>query len=367
MTIVFQKLIIFVPKIDKNSMKIVVDEKIPYICEALTEMGHSVVAKAGSSICPDDVREAGALFVRTRTACNADLLEGSSVRFVGTATIGYDHIDNDYCRSRGICWCSAPACNAGGVLQYVQSSIYAWLGSRPLRGLTLGVVGVGAIGSRVAAWAAAQGMRVLLNDPPREASGEEGFVSLETVARESDIVTFHPTLTRGGEYPSFHLGNDRFFASLQRMPLVINASRGAVVDNAAILDAFRQKKIAGIVLDVWEGEPLIDRELLDAAFIATPHIAGYSAEGKYNATEIVLRKFAEYTDYKGALPIAPLAAPADPVVVADCEAAALLGIYNPLNDTAGLKRAPHLFEELRNNYNFRREPSAYEIRLEYCP
>ena len=344
-------------------MKIVVDEKIPYISDALTQMGHIVVEKAGNAIVADDVRDAGALFVRTRTECNASLLEESSVRFIGTATIGYDHIDNDYCKSKGIYWCSAPACNAGGVVQYVQSSIYAWCGSRPLKGLTLGIVGVGAIGSRVAAWAASQGMRVLLNDPPREASGEQGFVSLQTITRESDIVTFHPTLTRVGEFPSYHLGCEEFFASVQRVPFVINASRGAVVDNAAALKALKDGKIADIVLDVWEGEPLINSELLDAAFIATPHIAGYSAEGKFNATYIVLNKFAEFIGYKEALPITPLAPPADPVVEAATESEALLRIYNPLGDSAALKCSPHLFEELRNNYNFRREPSAYEIRL----
>lgn len=363
LTIVFQKLIIFAPKIDEISMKIVIDEKIPYISDALKLMGHTVVEKAGNAIVADDVRDAGALFVRTRTECNASLLDGSSVRFIGTATIGYDHIDNDYCKSSGIYWCSAPACNAGGVVQYVQSSIYAWCGSRQLKGLTLGVVGVGAIGTRVAAWAVSQGMRVLLNDPPREASGEHGFVSLQEIARESDIITFHPTLTRSGLFPSFHLGGEDFFASVQRVPLVINASRGAVVDNAAALKAVKEGRIADIVLDVWEGEPLINRELLEAAFIATPHIAGYSAEGKYNATCIVLSKFADFTGYKDALPIVPLAPPANPLVEAANESEALLRIYNPMTDSAALKCSPHQFEELRNNYNFRREPSAYEIRL----
>ena len=346
-------------------MKIVMDEKIPYLAVSLEAMGCDVVTKAGDAISAADVKDADALFVRTRTYCNAALLDDSAVRFIGTATIGYDHIDEAYCRSRGICWTSAPACNAGGVLQYVQSAIYLWCRKcgRSLNELTLGVVGVGAIGSRVAEWARAAGMRVLLNDPPREAAGEAGFVSLQQVADECDIVTFHPTLTRGGDYPSYHLAGEAFFASLQRKPLFINASRGPVADNDALLAAYKNGKVADVVLDVWEGEPEINRELLDASFVATPHIAGYSAEGKLNASNIVLQKFADFIGYEGEVPLAALSAPAQAVVRAASESDALIGIYNPLHDTEPLKSNPFIFEELRNNYNFRREPSAYKIEI----
>ena len=344
-------------------MKIVIDEKIPYLRNALEAMGHTVVSLPGDAICAADVKDAEALFVRTRTYCNEALLAGSSVRFIATATIGYDHIDDAYCRANDICWHSAPACNAGGVVQYVQSAIYGRYGAAALRGMTIGIVGVGAIGSRVAAWAREAGMRVLLNDPPRQAAGEPGFVSLETIAAESDIITFHPTLTREGDSPSYHLANEVFFASLQRKPLLINASRGAVVDNAALLQASKAGLLADFVLDVWEGEPNLNRELLEAAYIATPHIAGYSAEGKFNATHIALQRFAEFTAFAGELPLTPLPAPANPVVKAADAAEASLKIYNPLDETVALKQSPHLFEELRNNYNFRREPCAYEIVL----
>ena len=348
-----------------NAMKIVMDEKIPYLAGSLMAMGCDVVAKPGAEISAIDVEDADALFVRTRTFCNETLLSGSAVRFIGTATIGYDHIDDAYCRSRGICWTSAPACNAGGVLQYVQSAVYLWSKRKgcSLHGLTIGVVGVGAIGTRVAEWARAAGMRVLLNDPPREAAGEAGFVSLEQVAAESDIVTFHPTLTRTGDFPSYHLAGETFFNSLQRTPLFINASRGPVADNEALLSAYKKGKVSDVVLDVWEGEPNVNRELLDVAFIATPHIAGYSAEGKLNATNIVLQKFADFIGYKGQLPLASLPAPAQPLVKALTEGDAYVGIYNPLHDTESLKNNPSLFEELRNNYNFRREPSAYKIEI----
>lgn len=346
-------------------MRIVMDEKIPYLAASLTQMGYNVVAKAGDDISAADVKDAGALFVRTRTLCNAALLDGSAVRFIGTATIGYDHIDDAYCRSRGIFWTSAPACNAGGVLQYVQSAIYLWCRKRNCtpKELTIGVVGVGAIGSRVAAWAQSVGMRVLLNDPPREAAGEKGFVSPKQIAAECDVITLHPTLTRDGDYPSYHLADEKFFDSLQRTPLFINASRGPVTDNAALLSAYKKGKVADIVLDVWEGEPHINRELLDASFIATPHIAGYSAEGKLNATNIVLRKFAEFVDFKGELSPATLPPLAQTLIKAANEGDALIEIYNPLLDTETLKSNPVLFEELRNNYKFRREPSAYKIEI----
>ncbi len=346
-------------------MKIVIDEKIPYLADSLTKMGYDVVAMPGSDISAADVKDAGALFVRTRTFCNSALLDGSAVRFIGTATIGYDHIDDAYCRSRGIFWTSAPACNAGGVLQYVQSAVSLWCRHKgcSLQGLTIGVVGVGAIGSRVAEWARLAGMQVLLNDPPREAAGETGFVSLEQIAAESDIVTFHPTLTSGGDFPSYHLASESFFDSLQRTPLFINASRGPVADNAALLSAYKKGKVSDIVLDVWEGEPDINSELLASSFIATPHIAGYSAEGKLNATNIVLQKFADFFEYKGKLPLATLPPPSQMVVKAASESDAFLEIYNPLCDTTPLKSTPSLFEELRNNYNFRREPSAYNIEI----
>ncbi len=344
-------------------MKIVIDEKIPYIKDALEAMGHSVVAKAGSGIEASDVKSAEALFVRTRTFCNAALLDNSDVKFIGTATIGYDHIDADYCRRNGIEWCNAPGCNADAVLQYVQSSIHKWClkSGTPLGEITLGIVGVGQIGGRVARWAESQGMRILLNDPPREARGEEGFVSLEEIAAECSVVTFHPTLTKDGEFPSFHLADKRFFDSLLRKPLVINASRGPVADNKALLAAYKEGKIGDIVIDVWEGEPEINPELLNAAFIATPHIAGYSSEGKFNATRIVLQQFAVYSGYTGEIPLTPLPSLAKTITESDDIATTLLAIYDPTNDSHALKNNPHLFEEMRNNYNFRREPSAYGI------
>lgn len=342
-------------------MKIVIDEKIPYLQEALEGMGYDVLAKPGVEIGREDVADASALFVRTRTRCDAALLEGSSVRFIGTATIGYDHIDAAYCHSKGIEWKSAAGCNAGAVLQYVQSVIYEW--APCVKGLSLGIVGVGEIGSRVAEWASSAGMIVYKNDPPKAAKGVPGLVPLAEIADKCDIITFHTTLERGGEYPSFHLADKDFFNSLKKCRLLINASRGEVVDNVALLDALKCGKVGDIALDVWENEPYIDNELLAKAFVATPHIAGYSAEGKMNATRIVLDAFLDFVGNATGRCALQLQEPVNKVVTAASEREALLSLYSPLSDTALLKEKPADFEDIRNNYELRREPASYEFVL----
>lgn len=353
--------------LNRNDMKIVADEKIPFLREALETMGHNVVAMPGTAISAHDVVDADALFVRTRTACNEALLRGSGVRFIGTATIGYDHIDAEYCAAGGVKWASAAGCNSGAVLQYVQSALYLWARDRgrSLAGHSIGIVGVGEIGSKVAAWAKSEGMTVLLNDPPREKrEGNGGFVSLAEIAEKCDIVTFHPTLSRGGEFPSYHLAGGEFFASLKHCALLINASRGPVVDNIALLEALENGSVADAVLDVWEGEPEINKFLLNKVYIATPHIAGYSAEGKINATRIVLEAFADFFACRGALPLPALPEPVQPIVEAGSLAEALLSIYSPDSESKKLKAFPESFEEQRNNYCFRREPEAFVIKLQ---
>lgn len=346
-------------------MKVVIDEKIPYLRDALTAMGIEVVALPGDAIANGDLVDAEALFVRTRTRCNAALLDNTAVRFIGTATIGYDHIDAGYCNEAGITWTNAAGCNAGAVLQYVQSVIYSWARDNgcSVAGLTLGVVGLGEIGSRVAEWAASVGMHVLANDPPKADAGMPGLVSLKEIAESSDIITFHPTLNVDGIYKSHHLADAAFFSRLGHCRLLINASRGPVVDNDALLDAMESGAVQCAAVDVWEGEPDINLALLERAYVATPHIAGYSAEGKMNATSIVLGEFARYINYKGEVPQLRLEAPSQPVVVAGSEEEAFLTIYSPLDDTAMLKGAPGDFEGLRNNYRLRREQIAYDIHI----
>lgn len=344
-------------------MKIVMDEKIPFLGDALLSMGHTVVSLPGVKISRDDVQDADALFVRTRTCCNADLLSGTKVALVGTATIGYDHIDSEFCAQNNIHWVSAPGCNADAVLQYVQSSVYSWVADnkKEIQQLTLGIVGVGAIGSRVAAWAASAGLKVLLNDPPREAVGHTGFVPLDYIAQNADIITFHPTLNKGGKYPTYHLADEAFFLSLRRSPLILNASRGPVVDNVALLQALDDRRVSDAVVDVWENEPYINLQLLDRAYIATPHIAGYSAEGKLNASRMMLDAFVEFFGCKSNIPQLALPSPDNPAVAANTLADALLAIYSPKEDSIRLKASPATFENQRNNYTLRREPSAFEI------
>lgn len=343
-------------------MKVVLDEKIPYLKDVLETLGYTVLAKPGTEIGRDDVADACALFVRTRTRCGEALLGGSAVRFVGTATIGHDHIDKEFCKSAGIVWKNAAGCNADAVLQYVQSVIYTWASS--LEGLSIGVVGVGEIGSRVAAWAERAGMTVLKNDPPKAAAGEKGLVQLEKIAEECDIITFHTTLECGGEFPTWHLADEKFMNSLKRCKLLINASRGEVVDNKALLYALKNGWVGAAALDVWENEPFIDKELLERAFVATPHIAGYSAEGKMNATRMVLEYFFDFMGHdKGKLSVLRLMPPENDVVIAASEREAALAIYSPLADTKNLKEKCEEFESLRNNYNLRRETKSYRIML----
>ena len=338
-------------------MKIIIDDKIPYIREAMAALGADAVYKKGSEIGPADVRDADALIVRTRTRCDEALLGGSSVSFVATATIGFDHIDAGYMRRAGIEWMSCPGCNASSVAQYVRSVLLLMryrLGAA-LGGMTLGIVGCGHVGTKVAAAARGLGMRILVCDPPRQERGEgDGFVSLDTVARECDVITFHVPLTKDGPHPTYHLAGRGFFDSLVRRPVVINTSRGAVADNGALLDAIIYNKVSRAVVDTWENEPLISRALLCRVWIGTPHIAGYSADGKVNADNMVIDGLCRHFGLRRPPLIVPPALPADFTPEADIDDPCLR-LYNPEKDSAALKAAPGRFEELRGNYRLRRE------------
>lgn len=347
-------------------MRVIVDDKIPYIREALALMGVDAVYLPGSAIDSTAVREADALIVRTRTRCDASLLEGSRVQYIATATIGFDHIDTAYCAAYGIRWTNAPGCNAASVCQYVQSALLLLQKECgvTLSRSTLGVVGVGHVGTRVAAMAEAWGMRVLRCDPPRAERGEEGFVSIDVIAREADIITLHTPLSREGTHRTYHLADDAFFSSLQRKPYFINTSRGETVDTAALLHALEDGQVAQCIIDVWEHEPNIDLDLLDRCYLGTPHIAGYSADGKVNATRMSLEALARYFALGEVPPIAP--PPPTTVSIQAVEQAvdkgeALLSIYNPHTDSHQLKFYPERFERLRGDYPLRREETAYSF------
>lgn len=346
-------------------MKVVVDDKIPYIKEAIERIADEVVYLPGSRFTPEAVRDADALVVRTRTRCDRHLLAGSRVRFIATATIGFDHIDTAYCREAGIEWANAPGCNAASVAQYVQSALLLLQREQGvcLQGACLGVVGVGHVGSRVEAVGRALGMEVLRCDPPRaRREGPEGFVGLGEIARRADVVSFHTPLVHDGPDRTFHLASEAFFRSLERRPVLLNTSRGEVVDTEALKQAWREGRLRAMVLDVWEHEPDIDRYLLGEAFLATPHIAGYSADGKANATRMALealcRFFRQEPDFRIEPPV-----PSCPVLQAATAEEALLQMYDPRRDTEALRRAPECFERLRGDYPLRREACAYRVEI----
>lgn len=345
-------------------MKVIVDNKIPFIKEAIGKIADEVIYVPGKDFTPALVKDADALIIRTRTQCNRELLQGSRVQFIATATIGFDHIDTEYCHEAGITWTNAPGCNSASVAQYLQSTLLLinLLKGKNLSEMTIGIVGVGNVGIKVAKVARELGMRVLLNDLPREEKeGSTNFCSLQFLAEECDVITFHVPLYKEGKYKTFHLADENFFQSLKRKPVIINTSRGEVIDTNALLKALDSRIILDAIIDVWEHEPEINRELLDKVFIGTPHIAGYSADGKANATRMSLDAICKFfqieADYKINAP-----APASPIIHAKNHEEAILQIYNPVEDSTRLKNQPEQFETLRGDYPLRREETAYLIK-----
>lgn len=342
-------------------MKVIVDNKIPFIKEAIGQIADEVVYVPGKDFTPALVKDADALIIRTRTRCNRALLEGSNVRFIATATIGFDHIDTEYCREAGITWSNAPGCNSASVAQYLMSSLLLLqqIGGKQLQGLTLGIIGVGNVGTKIIQVAQELGMRVLLNDLPRQdKEGTERFCSLQTLAEACDILTFHVPLYKEGTYKTLHLADEAFFRSLKRRPVIINTSRGEVIETYALLNALENNLISDAIIDVWENEPDINLTLLNKTFLGTPHIAGYSADGKANATRMSLDALCRFFHIEADYRITP-PEPENPVIHAATPAEAYLQMYDPRRDSEALKAHPELFETLRGDYPLRREKEAY--------
>jgi len=338
-------------------MKIVVDDKIPYIRETICQLADEVVFLSGAAITAADVKEADVLVVRTRTHCNQQLLEGSKVQLVVTATIGYDHIDTHWLDKAGIRWTNCPGCNSGSVAQYVECSLLLLEQQKklPLSQSTIGIVGCGHVGSKVKAVAERLGMHVLVCDPPLQKANSQkltanSYVSLDDIERRCDVITFHVPLTREGWYATWHLADDAFFRRLSRVPYIINTSRGEVVDNKALLKALEEGRVRDAVIDVWENEPHPDAALLEKVFIGTPHIAGYSADGKVNADNMVVDAICQQFGLPHPEPIVPPTLPSDIHLTGSP-----LDLYNPMDDSRKLKAEPSFFEQLRNNYPLRRE------------
>lgn len=337
--------------------KIVIDDKIPYIKETISKLTNRAVYIPGNMIGNDDIRDADALIIRTRTHCDAQLLKGSNVKFVATATIGYDHIDTNFMEQAGIKWINCPGCNASSVAQYIDAVLTLIKTEKhiDIQKQTIGIVGCGHVGKKVVEVAKRKGMNILICDPPRsDAEGEKGFVSMEQIAKEADIITFHVPLTKEGRYPTYHLANETLFDSLSKRPIIINSSRGAVVDNEALLYAINYNKVKDAVIDTWENEPNINKELLKRVWIGTPHIAGYSADGKTNADNMVISALCEFFS----LPMQPAICPPEIPNADLCpknEDERTLFFYNPIPESNKLKLEPEKFEWFRNNYPLRRE------------
>lgn len=350
-------------------MKIVADKNIPFL-KGIAENYGEVTYLGGKEFTKETIKDADTLIVRTVTHFGQEILEGSSVKLICSATIGFDHIDTNYCDSHNIKWTNAPGCNSFSVQQYVVSSLIQIARKKgfELKGKTIGIVGVGNVGKKVAQACETLGMRVLLNDPPRQrAEGGNQFTDLETLKREADIITFHTPLNKEGEDKTYHLADDDFFNSLAKKPIMINSARGGIVDTEAIKEAIKSNNISGAVIDCWEKEPNIDLEYMQLADIATPHIAGYSADGKANATRMSLEAIAEFYNLsKKPISSIQIPIPEDTNIdlnnfASDRIDNAILKTYNPLYDDRRLRENPAGFASLRENYPLRREYPTYRI------
>lgn len=334
------------------NLNIIIERNVPFV-EGLLEPYANVRYLESEDITPEAVKDAHAMIVRTRTRCNAALLEGSQCRFIATATIGIDHIDRDYCACRRITAVNAPGCNAPAVAQYVFGSIMRLI-NRPISQYTIGIVGVGAVGSIVESWARSLNMTVMPCDPPRQrVAGGSQWATLKQIAEKADIVTIHTPLTQEGTDATFHLIDKGFISSLRRAPVIINAARGAVADTEALIAGLDTGKISHAAIDCWEGEPGVPIELMRRAEIATPHIAGYSLQGKMRASQMSLDALTNYFS------LPRLNIDADLSLLrptpARIRARQAYDSYDPTVDTAALKAAPDTLETLRNTYPLRNE------------
>jgi erythronate-4-phosphate dehydrogenase len=363
-------------------MKIIADANIPFVAECFSSIG-DVTAVGGRQITPAVVVDADVLLVRSITPVDKDLLTGSKVRFVASATIGVDHIDADYLQRQGIGFASAPGSNANSAAEYVIAGLLE-IGQKheiDLEGRSIGIIGVGNVGSRVASKAAALGMDVRLNDPPlQRQTGDAKYRPLNELY-VCDFITCHTPLTFEGQDKTYHLADGEFFKSLKPGCVFFNASRGGVVDTGALKAAIRSEQLAAAVLDVWEGEPNIDAELLQMVDIGTPHIAGYSLDGKITGMIMIYNAVCEHFSIEPRFGIEDfLPKPAvreltvEPGVESEHQAIldAVHEVYSIARDDAALREildSPagergNIFDGLRKNYPVRREFQNTRVSVE---
>lgn len=377
-------------------MFVVVDDKIPYIREAIAQITEHVLYLPGKAFTKDKIKDADALIIRTRTRCDRKLLDGTNVRFIASATMGYDHIDTVYCKEAGITWTNCPGCNASSVGQYDKTVLIrlAMAGKLSLKTTKVGIVGMGNAGSAVARALRPLGVTLLFNDPPREEaekqavsyastpteypahasnklSCENGHIlpheeyalpaplfpvgkwsSLNELCDQCNAIFFHVPLIYKGNHPTHYLADATFFNRLKRRPVILNAGRGGIVDESALIQAMDSGLVSEAVIDTWENEPDINRELLKRTFIGTPHIAGYSADGKSNATRMALEALCRYFHITARFHIQPPEMSRGNYWNTTRKE---LRFYDPEADSLRLKTHPEDFESLRGNYPLRRE------------
>ena len=362
-------------------MKIVADENIPSVMQAFGSLG-DVTLVTGRELRAEQLHEADILLVRSVTRVDQALLQDSRVRFVGSATIGYDHIDIDYLERQGIAYSTAPGSNATSAAEYVLSAtlvLSRQLGFQ-LQDKTVGIIGHGNVGSRVRRRLEALGMRCLLNDPPLQAQGDHNaYIDLEQ-ALQADVVTLHVPFTREGRWPTHHLVDTAVLARLRPDAILINTARGDVVDNVALADWLAENPAATAVLDVWEGEPDIRLDLMERVTLATPHIAGYSLDGKLRGTEMIYRAACRFFGVEPVWQVSSALPETTPLELSVVDAddwfatvrAAVLGAYDIRADDARLRAMqdmpvdarPVYFDRLRKEYPVRREFSELSIRTD---
>jgi len=355
-------------------IKIIADSKIPFL-ENLFDGIASIKFLSAKEITNQQIRQADALIVRTRTKCNESLLKNTNVQFIATATIGFDHIDTDYCKKNNIQWKNAAGCNAESVEQYMYSALLnlAQKYNFQLAGKTLGIIGVGNVGKKVQKIAKKLQMNSLLNDPPRQRLEKSNqFTELETIQQQADIITLHTPLIKNGTDKTIHLVDKEFLSKLKQTTYLINTSRGEVIDNKALEVALAQKQIAGAVLDVWENEPEINQSLLKRVSFATPHIAGYSADGKANCTWNSFLAICDFFNLEvNSNKTINIPLPEKINFEINCINKNIEQIkteiinisYNIHFDDAALRNQIKDFENLRNNYPLRRKLSVFDYKL----
>jgi erythronate-4-phosphate dehydrogenase len=362
-------------------MKIIADTNIPFVKECFGSSGE-VILSPGRQMTPELVRDADALLVRSVTPVNAALLEGSSVKFVATATIGFDHVDTDWLDAKGIGFASAPGSNANSVGEYTVAAMHeiAIKKGFQLEGKSLGIVGVGNVGTKVEKKARALGMKVVLNDPPlARQTGDQKYRPL-TELFGCDFITFHVPLNKSGQDKTYHMADASLFEMLKPGIVFMNSSRGSVMETAAVKAAIRSKRFSACVLDVWENEPNIDAELLSMVDIASPHIAGYSYDGKVAGMVMIYEAFCRHFGLKAAHTMADfLPAPLVPSIDIDARSVheqtvihnTVKQLYDIMADdrnTRGILSLPaaeqgKYFDKLRKDYPVRREFQNTRITL----